>query len=48
MTRRFELIPSVTPDGRRIILRALPLTARERARRFAARLRRPLAAHASG
>ena len=37
--KRFELIPTVTTDGRHIILQALPITPRERAKRLADRLR---------
>jgi hypothetical protein len=36
---RTELIPSVTTDGRHIILQAIPVTPRERLRRFVERLR---------
>jgi hypothetical protein len=36
---RIDLIPSVTTDGRHIILRALPVTPRERIRRLADKLR---------
>jgi hypothetical protein len=36
---RIELIPTVTTDGRHIILTAIPLTPRERLRRFADKLR---------
>ena len=36
---RTELIPTVTTDGRHIILTAIPLTPRERLRRLADRLR---------
>jgi hypothetical protein len=36
---RTELIPSVTTDGRHIILTAIPLTPRERLRRLADKLR---------
>jgi hypothetical protein len=37
--KRFELIPTVTTDGRHIILQALPVTPRERAKRLLDRLR---------
>ena len=37
--KRFELIPTVTTDGRHIILQALPITPRERAKRLLDRLR---------
>jgi hypothetical protein len=37
--KRFELIPTVTTDGRHIIFQALPITPRERAKRLADRLR---------
>ena len=37
--KRFELIPTVTTDGRHIILTAIPLTPRVRAKRLAERLR---------
>ena len=37
--KRFELIPTVTTDGRHIIFQALPVTPRERAKRLADRLR---------
>ena len=37
--KRFELIPTVTTDGRHIIFQALPLTPRVRAKRLADRLR---------
>jgi hypothetical protein len=36
---RIDLIPSVTTDGRHIILRAIPVTPRERIRRLAEKLR---------
>jgi hypothetical protein len=36
---RTELIPTVTTDGRHIILTAVPVTPRERLRRLAERLR---------
>ena len=35
---RFELIPTPTGDRRRIIFKAVPLSMRERVRRFARRL----------
>jgi hypothetical protein len=35
---RIELIPLPTADGRRIVLQAVPVTARERLRRLARRL----------
>jgi hypothetical protein len=38
--KRFELIPTVTTDGRHIIFQAIPLSPRERAKRLADRLRR--------
>ena len=34
----FDLIPSITTDGRHIVLRAVPLTRLERLRRLARRL----------
>jgi hypothetical protein len=37
--KRFELIPTVTTDGRHIILQAIPLTPRKRAKRLAEKLR---------
>jgi hypothetical protein len=37
--KRFELIPTVTTDGRHIIFQAIPLGPRERAKRLADRLR---------
>ena len=37
--KRFELIPTVTTDGKHIILTAVPVTPRERLRRFAGKLR---------
>jgi hypothetical protein len=37
--KRFELIPTITTDGRHIIFQALPLTPRTRAKRLADRLR---------
>jgi len=37
--KRFELIPTVTTDGRHIILQALPVGPRDRARRLVDRLR---------
>jgi hypothetical protein len=37
--KRFELIPTVTTDGRHIIFQAIPLSPRERAKRLADRLR---------
>jgi hypothetical protein len=37
--KRFELIPTVTTDGRHIIFTAIPLTPRERAKRLVDRLR---------
>jgi hypothetical protein len=36
---RTELIPTVTTDGRHIILTAVPVTPRERLRRLAEKLR---------
>jgi hypothetical protein len=36
---RTELIPTVTTDGRHIILTAVPITPRERLRRLAEKLR---------
>jgi hypothetical protein len=36
---RTELIPTVTTDGRHIILTAIPVTPRERLRRLAEKLR---------
>ncbi len=36
---RTELIPTITTDGRHIILRAFPVTPKERARRLVDRLR---------
>jgi hypothetical protein len=36
---RTDLIPSVTTDGRHIILQAIPVTPRERLRRLAEKLR---------
>jgi hypothetical protein len=36
---RFELIPSITTDGRHIIFHAAPIPPRERVRRLAERLR---------
>jgi hypothetical protein len=36
---RIDLIPSVTTDGRHIILQAIPVTPRERLRRLADKLR---------
>ncbi len=36
---RTELIPTITTDGRHIILRAIPVTPKERARRLVDRLR---------
>jgi len=36
---RIELIPTVTTDGRHIILTAVPVTPRERLRRLAGKLR---------
>jgi hypothetical protein len=36
---RTELIPVVSADGQTIILQAIPLTPRERARRIAEKLR---------
>jgi hypothetical protein len=38
--KRIVLIPSPTPDGRHIILRAETLTPAERLRRFVRKLRR--------
>ena len=35
---KIVLIPAPTADGRRVVLRAVPLTPRERLRRLAARL----------
>jgi hypothetical protein len=37
--KRFDLIPTVTTDGRHIILQAIPITPRERAKRLADKLR---------
>jgi hypothetical protein len=37
--KRFDLIPTVTTDGRHIILQAIPITPRERAKRLAGKLR---------
>jgi hypothetical protein len=37
--KRFELIPTITTDGRHIILQALPVTPRDRAKRLADKLR---------
>ena len=37
--KRFELIPTITTDGRHIILQAIPLTPRERAKRLTDKLR---------
>jgi hypothetical protein len=37
--KRFDLIPTVTTDGRHIILQALPVTPREQAKRLADHLR---------
>ena len=37
--KRFDLIPTVTTDGRHIILQAIPITPRERAKRLASKLR---------
>jgi hypothetical protein len=37
---RIVLVPSPTPDGRHIILRAETITVSERVRRFVRRLRR--------
>jgi hypothetical protein len=37
--KRFELIPTLTTDGRHIILQALPITPRDRVKRLADRLR---------
>jgi hypothetical protein len=37
--KRIELIPTVTTDGRHIILTPIPLTPRERAKRLVDRLR---------
>jgi hypothetical protein len=37
--KRIELIPTVTTDGRHIILTAIPLTPRKRAKRLVDRLR---------
>jgi hypothetical protein len=34
----FDLIPSITTDGRHVVLRAVPVTRRERLRRLARRL----------
>jgi hypothetical protein len=36
---RFQLIPVLTGDGRRIVLQAVPLSAGDRARRLLDRLR---------
>jgi hypothetical protein len=37
--KRIELIPTITTDGRHIIFQAMPVTPRDRAKRFAERLR---------
>jgi hypothetical protein len=37
---RFDLVSTPTPDGRRVILRAVPISRRERLRRLAARILR--------
>jgi hypothetical protein len=37
--KRFELIPTITTDGRHIIFQALPVTPRDRAKRLADKLR---------
>jgi hypothetical protein len=37
--KRIDLIPTVTTDGRHIILQAMPIPARERARRLVEKLR---------
>ncbi len=37
--KRFELIPTITTDGRHIIFQAMPITPRDRVKRFADRLR---------
>jgi hypothetical protein len=37
--KRFDLIPTVTTDGRHIILQAIPITPGERAKRLAEKLR---------
>jgi len=37
--KRIELIPTVTTDGRHIILTAIPITPRERVKRLADKLR---------
>lgn len=37
--RRFDLLPSITRDGRRIVLRAVPVSRVERLRRLLDQLR---------
>ena len=37
--KRFDLIPTVTTDGRHIIFQAMPVPPRERARRLVEKLR---------
>jgi hypothetical protein len=37
--KRFELIPTITTDGRHIILQAMPVTPRDRAKRLVDKLR---------